>query len=165
MDQHRRAPRQQHHVRVGHPVGRRDHHLVARVDYRLGQVEEALLAAAGDQDLLRGKVEAILPLELGDHRGLEAGHAVYRGVLGEALIDRLDGRGLDVIRGVEVRLPGAQPDDVLAGGLEGLGPGIDGEGGGGLDGLDAGGELDSHFGSVSVRLSLLGLGLPRASRR
>ena len=39
------------------------------------------------------------------------------------------GRGHDVGRSREVRLPGAETDDVLAGGDERLGLGVDGQGG------------------------------------
>ena len=156
MDQYRRTAGQQDDIRVGNPVGRRDHHLVTRIDDRQGQIEEALLAAAGHQDLVRGVVEPVLAFELGDHGRLEAGGAVHRGIFGETLVDRLDGRGLDVVRGIEVRLTGTQPDHVLSGRLEGLGAGIDGEGGRGLDGLNTGSELDGH--RLSSRVSGIGWG-------
>ena len=108
VDQDRGAAGQQGHVRVGDPVGRGDDHLVARVQDRLGQVVEALLAAAGDQDLVRLVLEAVVALELGDDGLLELRRAVHRRVLGEAVVDGRDGGLLDVIRGVEVRLPGAR---------------------------------------------------------
>jgi hypothetical protein len=49
FDDDRLAVGQDHHVRVGHPVGGRDDDFVARIDEGLGQVVEALLAAAGHQ--------------------------------------------------------------------------------------------------------------------
>jgi hypothetical protein len=60
------------------------------------------------------------------------------------LVDGLDRRGLDMVRGIEIGFTGAETDDVLTRGFQGLGAGIDSEGGGRLDGLDAGGEHDGH---------------------
>jgi hypothetical protein len=150
VHQHRCGAGEQHHVGIGHPVGCRDDHLVAGVEHRLGQVEEALLAAAGDQDLLRRIVQAVVALELGDDGALEFRRAVHGGVLGEAVADGGDGGLFDVIRGVEVRLAGAKADHVLAGGAQLLGAGGDGEGRRRLDGLHAGGKLDGHRCSVGL---------------
>ncbi len=86
-------------------------------------------------------VQPVVALELGDDRLLQAGRAVDRGVFGEAPVDRGDRRVLDVLRRVEIRLAGAEADDVLAFGLERGGAGGDGEGGGGFDGLYAAGEF------------------------
>ena len=79
------------------------------------RVVEHLLAAGADDDLARLVVEPVLALELARDRGLEFGNAVDRGVLrGLAALDRLDRRLLDVVRRVEVRLAGAEPDHVAA---------------------------------------------------
>jgi hypothetical protein len=126
-DDHRSGTGEQHHVRVGDPVRSRHDHLVARVEQRLGEIEEALLAATRDQDLLGAVVEAVVPLELVDHRLLQRRGAADRGILGHPRADRLDGRILDVLRGVEVGLAGSQADDVLALGLELIGTGGDRE--------------------------------------
>ena len=60
------------------------------------------------------------------------------------MVDRVlagrDGRLDDVGRGREVGLAGAEADDRLAGGLERLGLGVDGQGGGLGDGRDAAGD-------------------------
>ena len=109
---------QQDHVRIGDPEGRRDDHLVARVQGRHQGVVEHLLAAGADGDLLGLVVQAVVALELLDDRRLQLGRAVDRRVLGLAALDGGDGRLLDVVRGVEIRLAGAQADDVAAGGLE-----------------------------------------------
>ena len=55
----------------------------------------------------------ILASAWGAYRLLQRRRAADRGVLGETLIDRLDGGILDVLRGVEIRFARAQPDDVL----------------------------------------------------
>ena len=66
-------------------------------------------------NLARLVVEAVLPLELARYRRLELGNAVDIGVLrGAALADRADRRFLDVVGGIEIRLAGAEPDDVPA---------------------------------------------------
>jgi hypothetical protein len=90
-------------------------------------------------------------------RRLQAGGAVDRGVFGEARVDRADRRVLDVLRGVEVGLAGAEADDVAAFGLERGGAGRDGQGGGGLDGLYAAGEFQvvPSWGGKMVRDGML----------
>jgi hypothetical protein len=97
-------------------------------------------------------IQSVVPLELVDHGLLELGGAVHRGVLGEAGVNRGDGRVLDVIGCVEIRLTGAESDDILALGTECLGAGCDGQGGGWFDGLNARGELDGHRRSSLVWL-------------
>ena len=58
----------------------------------------------------------------------ESGDAWRGGILGLPLGQGLGAGVLDELRGVEVGLTDAEADDVLAGGLEGLRLGIDGEG-------------------------------------
>ncbi len=109
---------EQHDVRIGHPVGRRDDHLVAGIEGGHQRVVDGLLAAAADGDLLGGVVEVVLPLELGADRLAQRRGAGDRGILGLAAIDGGLSRRLDVVGGVEVRLAGAEADDVAAGGLQ-----------------------------------------------
>jgi len=52
-------------------------------------------------------------------------------------MDRVDGRVLDVLRRVEIRLTGAEADDVAAFGFERSGTRGDGKSRGGLDSLNA----------------------------
>ena len=111
---HRLAPGERHHFRIAHPIGRRDDHLVARIDGGHQRVVEHLLAAGANNDLVRLVGEAVLALELGGDRLLQFGKAVDRGVLGLAGLDGADRRQLDVGRGVEVGLAGAEADDVAA---------------------------------------------------
>ena len=101
------------------------------------RLKKLCLPPHDDQDLLGRVVEAVVALEFGDDRLLQAGGAAHRGVFGEARVDGLDRRVLDVLRGVEIGLAGAEADNVAAGRLELGGTGGDGEGGGGLDGLNA----------------------------
>ena len=115
----RRAAGEIDHVGIAHPVRRRDDDLVAGVQRRHEGVIEHLLAAGADRDLRGLVVEAVLALELGGDGGLELGDAVDIGVLRRTTFaDRLDRGFLDVVRRVEVRLAGAQADDVAAGRFE-----------------------------------------------
>ena len=88
LHDHRLAFRDQHDVRIRDPVRRGNDHLVAGIDHRQREIEETLLAAARDQDLLRGVIQPVVALELGDHRRFQRRRAADRGVLGETLVDR-----------------------------------------------------------------------------
>ena len=46
------AVREQHHVRVAHPVRRRDHGLVARIEHRHAEVVDSLLGARAHENLV-----------------------------------------------------------------------------------------------------------------
>ena len=89
-----------------------------------------MLAAAGDRDLRGFVSKAVVALEFVDDGLLELGDARCGGVFGEAVIERLFGGVLDVIRGVKIRLAGAETDHVLAAFLHLAGDGGDGEGDG-----------------------------------
>jgi len=144
VGEHGHAAGQQRHVRIGDPVGDRDDDFVARIENGLGQVVEALLAATGDQDLLRSIIEAVVALEFVDDGLFQRGGTIYRCILGKAVAYRLDGRFLDMVGGVEVRFTRPQSNDVLAGGPHLGGAGSDGQGRGRFDGLHADGKLDAH---------------------
>src|SRR6185436_13620230 len=117
-DKYRRAIGDEHHVGIGHPIGRRDDRFVARVEQRTTKVEDGLLGTARDEDLRALVLEAVVAAELGDDRILELVRALNGRVAREPAADRSDAGILDVHRGVEIRLAGAEPDDVLALGLE-----------------------------------------------
>ena len=144
-DDHRHAAGQLDHRRVGNPVGRRNDHLVAGVEQGLGQVVEGVLAATGDDDLLVFVLQLVFPDQLGPDRFFKFRNAGHRRVAGEAVLDGLDGGGLDVFRGVEIRLAGAEIDDIDAGGLHGLGLGGNGQGGRGFDLLYSGCQSGHDF--------------------
>ncbi len=111
---HRRAAGQRHHFRIAHPVGRRDDDFIAGVQRRHQRVVEHLLAAGADTDLAALVGQAVLALKLRDDRVLQLGNAVHRGILGLAGFNGVDRRQLDVGGRVEVRLAGAEADDVAA---------------------------------------------------
>ena len=128
-DHHRYAVGEHHHVRVGHPIRRRDDDFVAGVEQGLGQVEKTLFAAHRYQDLRRRICQAVLAGEFGDDGLLQLGGAAHVGVLGETVLDGLDGGLFNMVGGVEIRFARAQTDDVFSGGAQGGGAGGDGEGG------------------------------------
>ncbi|MNV28831.1 hypothetical protein D3C71_1200340 [compost metagenome] len=138
------AAGQQHHVRVGHPVGGGDDDLVAGVQRSHEGVEDHRLAARGDVNLVGFVGQAVLARELGDDGGLQLGHAVGVGVFRLAALDGLDGRRLDVVGRVEVRFAGAQTDDVAAFAFQFPGPGGHGQGGRRLDAGEGGGLKAGH---------------------
>ena len=137
LQRHRRAAGQPHHIRVRHPVRRRDKHFVARVYHGLHQVVQRLLGARRDQDLLATVLELVVAPKFFDDRVLEFGRAINGRVARLALVNRVDCRLLDVIGRVEIRLTHAQADNVAPGSLELGGFHRHGDGGGGLDGCDA----------------------------
>ena len=77
-----------------------------------------MFTAAGDQDLFRFVVQAVVTFELGYNGLLERRCAIDRGITGEAVIDGLDGGAADMLRCTEIRLAGTQPDDVAAFGAQ-----------------------------------------------
>src|SRR5690606_13452285 len=100
------------------------------------EIEVALLAAAGDEYLVRGVGKIIVAMELGDDGALQRRRTVHRGVLGLAALDGVFGSLLDVLRGVEIRFAGAKADDVLAARAQFRGPLRDGKRGRGLEAAD-----------------------------
>ena len=99
-------------------VWRRDDDLLARLQCRHQRIVEHLLRPRGDDDLIHRVIEAVLALELVAHRLLQRGRAVGIGVFRLAPLDRRDGRALDVVGRIEIRLARAQRDDVASRCLE-----------------------------------------------
>ena len=113
-DEYRHAAHQFGHQRIGGPVRRRDHHLVARVHGGHQRVVDALLAAVGDADLVEAEIQVRIALELALDRFLQDLHAVLRRILRVPAQRRLV-RGLDRMRrGIEIRLADRQRDHILA---------------------------------------------------
>ena len=130
------------HQRVGAPVGRGDDDFVAGVDGGHEGVEDDLLAAVGDHDLVERVVEAGVAFELGLDRLLQGGDAVLGGVFGVTAQGGGVG-GLDGVGGAgEVGLADGQRDHVDALGAHGAG--LDGH----LDGAGHGsaGQAGSELG-------------------
>ena len=113
-DDDRGAAGELHHVGIADPVGRGDDDLVAGVDRGEERVEEHLLAAGRDDDLVGGVVEAVLAGELGGDGAAQLGDALGRGVAGLAAVDGGLAGGADVGGRVEVGLAGGETDDVAA---------------------------------------------------
>ena len=133
----RHAVGQQRHVGIGHPVGRRNHAFIARIEQRGAGIETGLLGPGGDQDLAALIGQAVVALELGDDGVFQFRRAVDRGIARDPLANGLDARICDMRRRVEIRFAGRQSDDVFAFGFELGGPGGHGEGRGGLNLLNA----------------------------
>ena len=114
-------------------------HLVAGIAQRGEGGEHGVLAAVGDEHLRRRAVVAAVAQRLGGDRLAQLGEPGRRRV---AVVARIGARrhrgGDDVLGRREVRLAGAESDDVLAGRLQGLGLGVDGEGRRLGDGREAG---------------------------
>ena len=115
LNDHRRRAAKLHDLRIADPIGRGDHHLVARVQRRHERVEDDRLAAGRDQRLRGLVVEPVLAFELLADRLAEFGNALDRGVARLVALDRAERRLLDVVGRREVGLARAKPDDVAPG--------------------------------------------------
>ena len=135
------AAGQRDRLGVGRPVRRREQHLVAGVEQRLEGVVDGVLAAVGDEHLAGQHLVARVAERLGGDGLLQLGQAAGGRV---AVVLRVaaggDGGLDDVVGRREVGLAGAEADDRLAGRLERLGLGVDGQGGRLGDGGDAAGD-------------------------
>ena len=118
LDQHNLAARVLDDVLERHPVGHRQDDLVAMIDQHLDRVEERQLAASREHALVRRVVRPEVAGMAIDNRLTHLGNAGHVRVAGEVLLDRLDGRVLDVPRGREVRLARTEVRQVHALGLQ-----------------------------------------------
>jgi hypothetical protein len=160
VDDHRHAVAEQHHLRIGHPVGRRDDHLVARVEGGQHGVEDDLLAARGDDGLGGLVVEAVIALHLGADRLTQGGRSRHGRVPRVVVADRLDPGFLDVVGGREVGLAGGEANDVLAGRFHLQELALRGIGRRGLDAAKTVGNerhnADASFGRMKMRAEATG---------
>ena len=85
-----------------------------RIEQREAQVEEALLRARTDQDLLALVAEMIVAREFGADGILQFGRAADIGVAGVSLADGGDTRLGDVRGRIEIGLARRQTDDVAS---------------------------------------------------
>jgi hypothetical protein len=108
------------------------------------KVIDALLGAAGHQHLVGLVLDLVVAAELLADGLAQLEDALDGRVLGAPGADGLDRRGLDVLRRIEIRLAGAEADDVAAGALEFLGLGGHGQGRRRLDAGDPLGEAKVH---------------------
>ena len=109
---------------VGHPVGRRQDHLIPRIADSLQRNKHIVLGTAAHADLAGLIVNAILTLHPLADRITQGHDASRRGVPGLVVADGLDGRDLDAVGGGEIRLTGAKADDINAVRLHLLGKGV-----------------------------------------
>ena len=129
-DNHGCAACQQDGFGVGGPVRRLDYDLIARIQQRGEGVVKGLLASVGDQHLGGRQRESRVAKSLGSDGLAKFGQAGRRGVaVPFGVLAGCDGRIDHVRGGRKVGLTGTKPDHRAPGGLEGLGLGVNGQGG------------------------------------
>ncbi len=91
VDEHALAAGVVHHILISDPIRHRDDDFIAGIDQRLRQIENRVLAADGDDALLGVVGSAVVGLVAVANRLLQLFGAAGIGVLGEVLIDGVDG--------------------------------------------------------------------------
>ena len=86
-----------------------------------------MFAAAGNDDLRGLVAQPVFALEFVGNGLAQLRNAAGRRVLGESVVERLDGGVLDMLRRVKVRLARAEADHILSLRLHLLGLGINGQ--------------------------------------
>jgi len=162
-DQHRLGLGDLDDVGIGGPVGRGDDHLVAGVEGRHYRVEQDLLGAGRDRDLVERVIDAVLAAELVADRGLQFRCAVEGRVFGLAGLHGFPGGFLDVVGGVEIRLAGAEDDHRAAFALQRLSLGADLQDFRDADRRDALGRVENHILGLAVDVHDLPLRLSPGS--
>src|SRR3546814_20679156 len=92
LDDHRRAAGKGDDVGIAHPIGRGNDHLVARIDRRDERVEQSMLAADVDRNLVEPEIEAVVAEELAAERVLQRARSVNEWIFGLAVPVGLDRR-------------------------------------------------------------------------
>src|SRR3546814_1946200 len=82
------------------------------------RVEQSMLAADVDRNLVEPEIEAVVAAELAADRVLQRDRSVNERIFGLAVPDCLDRRFLDEIGGVEIGLARADADDIDAFGFQ-----------------------------------------------
>ena len=136
----RRAVAHQHHVEIGNPVRRGNDCLVSRPDGRHHRVENNLLAAGADHDLIGAVFERVLALKFAARGLFEFGYAVDGRILGFIARQRLMDRALHMLRRVEIGLADSKRDDIAALCTQLTGVLRGGGAGGKFDAIQPGGE-------------------------
>ena len=142
------------------PVRSGQQHLVARVQQRSEGVIHRLLAAVGDNDLIGGDgVARVAHGLVGDGLAKRWLARCWRVLVARRILAGGDRSLDDVSRSWEVGFASTEADDRLPFGLQRLGFGADGEGGGRSNGANTARQFRSHavsvsaFGSKSQRLT------------
>src|SRR5581483_11424511 len=121
---HRLRVGEQNHIRVGDPVGRRDHGLIVSVEHRHAEIEDRLLGARAHQDLRALVLDAVVAGELRRNGVLELVDALDVRIARESAANGVDTRLRDGHRGIEVGLACPEADHILALCLEAGGEGL-----------------------------------------
>ena len=130
VDDHRYAAGQRDRLGIRRPVRGRADDLVARIAQGGERGVHRMLATVRDEHLRPQAVEPGVALGLVRDRLFQLGKATSWRVPVVAHLGTGGDRGIDdVLRGREVGLTRAEPDDVLPLGLQGLGLGVDRQGG------------------------------------
>jgi len=108
IDEHALAGREVDHVLVRHPVGNRDDHFIARIDQRLHQIEDRVLAADGRDALLRRIGRSVAALVIVADGLFQFHRAADGRVLGEVLPQRFNRRVFDIVGRRKIRLACAE---------------------------------------------------------
>ena len=133
----RLRPAETHHLRIAHPVGAGDDHLVPLIAHRHDGVHTGLLATRGDADLLRLIFQAVVIEEFSRNGLAQLGNTSCRSILGLTLLKSLDRRRLDVVGGIHFRLTAGETVDFITLRPQGLGLIGDRQSKGGSDSLNA----------------------------
>ncbi|OQC66001.1 MAG: hypothetical protein BWX50_01460 [Euryarchaeota archaeon ADurb.Bin009] len=97
---------------VGDPGGVEDEHLVAGVQDGLHRLVYGVFCPAGDDHLIRLCRKPVLAGDLLGNRARQLRYAGTRGVMRLSAAESVDTGILDVCRGIEVRLPDREADDI-----------------------------------------------------
>lgn len=95
-------------VRIAHPVGGGNDHLVARIECGREDVEDQLFGTVGDHDLTGGNGDVVIPLQLVGNRLPQGRSALRARIMGIAGAHRLIRGRDDVVGRVEVRFAQAK---------------------------------------------------------
>ncbi len=127
FDYHRCGTGERDHLGIAQPIRRRDNHLVAFLTGGEDHIITGMLAATGNDDLLRIVLKIVFALKLTGHCRAQLRRAGGRGVFGKPIGQCLSGGGFNVLGCVEIRFARAESDHILAGGAQRFGFGGDGE--------------------------------------
>ena len=97
---------------VGDPGGIEDEHLVTGVQDGLHRLVDGIFRPAGDDHLVLLHRKPVLPGDLLGDRARQLRDTGARGVMRLPAAESVDAGVLDMLRGIEVRLPDREADDV-----------------------------------------------------
>ena len=143
INDHRYTVEQDYDIRIADPIGCRHNDFVARVQGCHHGVEDDRLAAAADVNFVARVGEAIVALVFANDGVQQFRCAIDAGVAGYAFVEGFLGGIDDMLRRVEIRLAGAERNNVASTGGQVSGFLCDLKGGRRFDGAQAFGD-DRH---------------------